>query len=154
MNITEKTEDILKARAIECNLDLETFKKLLYSKHLTEEEKERITKNYRFFGNYDSDSEEDQSDEQNITKNAAECDIKPKIEHIHENQICDFCDKSFRTEFSLNLHKKGAHPKGQPFKCDFVGCDKCFTRKGWLDKHKTAHMNNITIKCEERDENE
>ena len=123
----KSVEDILKANAKKCNLELESYKKLLYCKQLTQNETEHILENYRFFGNYDSDSKEVFTEQQSTHNEKT------------ENYNCVECNKAFRNQFSINLHKKASHSSKREFKCDVVNCEKTFTHEGWFARHRMSH---------------
>ena len=74
-----------------------------------------------------------------------------RIIHLTDNQyICDEIDCNFKTIYKNNLvlHKQ-IHSNVKPFKCDFDGCNKTFTTKGSLKKHKEYIHGNTSLlyKC-------
>ncbi|KAK7493835.1 hypothetical protein BaRGS_00014976 [Batillaria attramentaria] len=95
-----------------------------------------------------------------------------KEEHrLNRSVICQICGKSFKTQSSLNLHKKlhqekkfqcdvcskqftykcnmerhrETHNEDRPYKCDF--CQKTFKTELVLDRHKIMHMEDRQYKC-------
>lgn len=59
---------------------------------------------------------------------------------------CDHCPLVTHSgrDFENHLH---AHPGYRPFKCDYEGCDKTFTRIGIRKNHINTHTGKKTIKC-------
>ena len=126
-NIRKTFDDVLEENAIKCNLSLQLYKKLLYSKQLTQDEIECIVENYRPFGEYDSDSEEVLPEQLSVPKEES------------KNHICHVCNKTFRNQFGINLHKRAIHPTKRIFKCDFANCDKIFKSEKRLARHIATH---------------
>jgi KRAB domain-containing zinc finger protein len=61
---------------------------------------------------------------------------------------CQFCDKSFKWDSSLNSHIQAAHnPTGPVFPCDL--CDRVFKDKNNQKKHRFTHSNVKPFECKE-----
>lgn len=58
---------------------------------------------------------------------------------IPKKGICDVCDSIFGNKQELQLHMRQSHPDYKPFVCDFEGCNKSFTEKPLLRRHKIYH---------------
>lgn len=58
------------------------------------------------------------------------------------------CGKSFRTRDHLSYHRRTTHPSAHAFfPCEFVGCDKVFKVKPYLDSH-IRDFHGALKKCE------
>lgn len=57
---------------------------------------------------------------------------------------CDLCNKIFKRNFSLKIHKR-IHFDEKPFKCEL--CSMEFNQKSNYTKHKLIHLNQKPHKC-------
>ena len=142
---------------MESKPDYETFEKLIFKKLLTESEIIYLVTNFKPSCGYYSDSSDDSSQqdtdsEDEVDQNVGKGVVEPKhegklsVESEAERDVCDICNKTFKTKNYLKLHKKSVHFKIRKFKCNERDCDKSFTQKGHLVKHK-AVRHQMNHKC-------
>ena len=58
------------------------------------------------------------------------------IAMVHEKKKfykCEYCEKSFSRNYSLNLHNDTVHEGKKPFGCNY--CNTSFSQKSALEKH-------------------
>jgi len=58
---------------------------------------------------------------------------------------CDQCDKNFRRESYLQVHKKAVHSAINPYTCD--QCQRSFTSSWGLKMHMTVHSDDRPFQC-------
>ncbi len=51
-----------------------------------------------------------------------------------KNHSCSICGRIFQRRAKLKRHEK-THTGDKPFKCDIMGCCKCYSRKEHLTRH-------------------
>ncbi len=68
-----------------------------------------------------------------------------------KNFMCTMgCNKSFDKHNALIKHIKVIHLGETPYKCTFEGCDKSYSYRGSLEKHKQIHTGqklHVCIEC-------
>ena len=64
---------------------------------------------------------------------------------------CDIkgCDKKFKSNASINQHKKYFHCNIRPFECPEKDCDKTFKTNGELIRHRITHSSDRPFNCDE-----
>ena len=62
---------------------------------------------------------------------------------------CNKCDKRFKSNSELNLHKKFVHSNIHPFICPQSNCNKSFKRISHLNLHKRIHCSDKPFECDE-----
>lgn len=72
--------------------------------------------------------------------------IRKKYRKLHAPTTftCDLCNKVFKRNFSLKIHKR-IHFDEKPFKCELCSMD--FNQKSNYTKHKLIHLNQKPHKC-------
>ena len=58
---------------------------------------------------------------------------------------CDVCNKSFKTKYFLNVHKR-IQSGENPYKCD--ACNKSFNQKSHLTQHTLVHSGIKQFQCD------
>ena len=73
----------------------------------------------------------------------------PGINDDQLTEICQFCEKSFKTKFTLKRHLETVHLQNSDviFECKI--CRKVFRRKDKLQKHEKTHLViEVEIQCD------
>lgn len=73
-----------------------------------------------------------------------------KVVHL-ENNFCNYCSIQTNRLKSLDNHIKGKHTKQGLVKCNFLGCNKKFTKINLFDHMKLVHSTN-QFKCSYQEE--
>lgn len=82
-----------------------------------------------------------------LEENEKEPSNRKKYRKLKDKQItftCDICQKVFKRNFSLKIHKR-IHFDEKPFKCEL--CPMDFNQKSNYTKHKLIHLNQKPHKC-------
>lgn len=94
----------------------------------------------------DSDKEQESFEENELHPSKRKKYRKLKDKQI--TFICDICNKVFKRNFSLKIHKR-IHDDEKPFKCEL--CPMVFNQKSNYTKHKLIHLNQKPHKCTQCD---
>jgi hypothetical protein len=77
---------------------------------------------------------------------------KVTLPGINDEQLkdgCPFCDKNFKTKFTLNRHLETVHMQNSDVTFECKICKKVFRRKDKLQKHEKTHLEiKVEMSCE------
>ena len=70
---------------------------------------------------------------------------------VRSDSICLECFKIFDTPIMKRRHIAGVHQKEKPWPCGFEGCDRSFSSKVAMQRHRTGHSGDLPFHCPDCD---
>ena len=66
---------------------------------------------------------------------------------IRSDSICEICGKIFDTPMMKRRHVAGVHHKEKPWACGLEGCERSFSSKAAMERHRTDHSGEHPFHC-------